>query len=190
MPLYDFYHDYQINDDDIDCGRIIQVGCDGEHYYINPCDLLAECGYEPFIISDHRCEMVTDLGLNPGEILRVNATGDCIESVDINTLVNPAIFDYKVKVSAGDIPDYLNQQIIGISPILVDFPGGDVVRIRFDPTAIPTLPTPPTDCHAVLASQEGSSNYAWECTADNFWASRYVQNDFALTPVANTIEFE
>ena len=190
MPLQEFYGSHEINDDNILCGRIIRVDCDLNHTYVDPCELLNACWYNPFIISDHWCEMVSDLWMVAGEILRVNATWDCVESVPLSSIIHPGIFDYKVKVTAWDTEDYLNNQIIWISPIIVDFPAGDVVRISFDPTALPTLPTPPTDCYSVLASQEGTSNYDRVCTPDNFWASRFVHSDYTIFQTSNTVEFD
>lgn len=63
------------------CGKIIVVGCDGNHYYEDPCEILNSCTLS--IPPVDWCDMVIQIPWwnIAGNILAINSTGTCVERV-------------------------------------------------------------------------------------------------------------
>lgn len=118
MPIVDF-DTYTLNNDNAECWYVLVFDCTlGNFVFRNPCDLLTNCQID---MNDHIdwstfdwCQMVNSPLLNnmlPGYFLRVNMAGTCIEGVDPTTLSR--LHDYRVRCTAGDQEDYLQQKVVG-----------------------------------------------------------------------------
>lgn len=99
--IHVFYNGYDIDDSNIWCGRIIQVGCDNIHRYVDPCEVLRECfeNYDRGVTNTCVQEFFnTDIFSTPvWHVLTVGADG-CISAVNPNTIFN----DTDVLVAVDD----------------------------------------------------------------------------------------
>lgn len=201
MPIVPF-SSYTLNNDNAECWYVLVFDCTlGNFVFMNPCNLLTGCHLD---LNDYidwdtfdRCQIVNSplvTGMLPGNILRVNSTGTCIEWVTLASLINPSMFDYMVKVQATDNPQYLISKIVWtpgrVSVTLI--PGVnqslqiDVIEAGInwllpanpsciDPTYNPTW-------YAALV-YDSVSWVHWECNqnrADSYWYQRYVSADYTI----------
>ena len=200
MPIVDF-STYTLNNDNAECGFVLVLDCTEWNFvFKNPCELLTGCSLD---LNDYidwdtfdRCKMVESpllVGMTAGNILRVNATGTCIEWVPLTTLITSALFDYKVKVTAGDTPDYLSAKIVWTTNrITVTQIPGQALKIdiaaAFQNSILPANPTcidptyNPTG-YATLVYDTASGVHR-ECQQnrwDSYWYQRYLQSDIVIT---------
>ncbi len=126
MWLQPFYGSYEINDDALDCWKIIVVECDGRHVYKDVCELIEDCQY-PITQLEEQCvvDFLNNLDLEtPWNILRISAWG-CLESVD------PAWFfptdPCTVKVDSNDWCGYLEEKLVACVP--ASWPYIDITKI-------------------------------------------------------------
>lgn len=147
MPIVPF-STYTLNNDNAECWYVLVFDCTlGNFVFRNPCDFLTGCQLDLNNYIDRAtfdwCQIVnspliTDID-QPWYILRVNNTGTCIEAVAPNVICPE---DFRVRCTAWDLEDYLQQKIVG-TPNRVNvtlIPGvSQVLQIDIDNTLLDSI---------------------------------------------------
>jgi hypothetical protein len=190
---------YTLNNDNAECWYVLVFDCTlGNFVFKNPCDLLTGCHLDlnDYIDRDtfDWCQIVNSPLITgadvPGNIFRVNMTGTCIEAVPMETLL---WWEYKVGCTSTDIPDYLENKIVGTpDKIIVSLiPGiNQVLQIDIDPAFDDTIfPENPSCVDAWNTTGYATMTYTtllWrhrECSQnrdDWYRFQRYLNADYEI----------
>lgn len=191
---------YTMNNDNAECWYILVFDCSlGNFVFRNPCDLISECQLDINDLVDWDtfdwCQMVSSPlldNMDPGNFVRVNSTGTCLEWVDPTTL--SWLHDYRVRVTAADTEDYLQQKIVWTTNrVSVSLVPGVNQQLKIDiiedwidwllpsnPSCID--PTYNPTWYAQLVYDD-TSGVHWECQQnrwDSYWHQRYIISDIII----------
>lgn len=197
---FPFYSDYIIDDSNIWCGRIIVVGCDNIHRYFDPCDFINDCFRTPEI---DRCNMVVDTptqsaipGAFPWAILAVNSQWNCLEYVDICTMLADCWFvDEKVLASPDDqTPGTLIQKLVScdtwVKINIIEIPWIDAkVQLCLDQITPADIDRNFPNCTGTV--KFNASWFIFDCDDDSGnWlrGQRYASTDVVINQAANLIK--
>jgi len=99
MAIYDFYNWYTIDDNNINCWRIIVADCDGNHHYESICDLINLCTtHSQQLESDCVVDFLNNLDQEQAwYFLRVDSS-HCLEAVELTIPMETCV----VKASNDD----------------------------------------------------------------------------------------
>jgi len=193
-----FYWNYLIDTAGYGCWKIINVQCDwlGNliHAYIDPCELLKQCGYTPFDISEHWDEIIWDLWLNPWEVLIVNPWGTSITSVPASSLF-PTEAQYMVKRNALDpVPWYLWDKLFaGNNVTFTPWLNWYRVNATIPTNAISFLDLTDTPNAYPWCDWVVRVNAAWwlsfQCDNSIYWATRYLPSNTPIPAAQNQSVF-
>jgi len=128
----------------------------------------------------------------PWYFLRVNMAGTCIEGVDPATL--SWLHDYRVRCTADDTEEYLQQKVVGTSNRIVVslIPGVNKhlqidIHPDFEDSILPDIPTCTNSTYNPTGyAQLVYDNVSWvhrECNQnrwDWYWFQRYLQSDITI----------
>lgn len=196
--LYPFYNWYNIDDSQIDCGKIITVNCDWLHTYTNICDLINACVWQIPKQLTKQCIVDffnTTIDTIPATYyLRVSANG-CIEAVAFPDFTTE---DVKFKATSSDWTAwYWNQKIVwditsSIYKTYIDviWPANNQqlsIRIEWPKVDnITDIWVPDCEWAFVKAHLNWEFYYDCEWNWDNaLWAVRYTTNDIVINEWTN-----
>ena len=199
MPIVDF-STYTLNNDNAECWYVLVFDCTlGNFVFKNPCDLLTGCQID---MNDHIdwttfdwCQIVSSPLLNnmlPGYFLRVNMAGTCIEWVDPTSL--SWLHDYRVRCTANDTEDYLQQKVVGTpNRIIVSLVPGVSQHLQVDihpdfknsilpatPTCVDTNYNPTGYAQLVYDTTSWIHRECQQNRGDRFWYQRYLSSDIII----------
>lgn len=163
MALYNFYHDYDIRDDNIWCGQIIVSECDWTHVYRNPCDVFSDCldNLPQQLTSDCVVDFLNSLDTQQvWDFLRIDSS-HCLEAVPLNLVQS----DRLVAVDDGDTPGELEDKIVWCDDISITkiWPAGArQMQICFNwPRTFPALNDVPDNIYN-SCSDESTNAFLWK----------------------------
>ncbi len=139
---------YQVDDSNIDCGRILITTCDPYvHEYVDPCSIVSDCLDNLWRPTIDRCSMLDIDWAGPGAFLRVNNSGDCVEFIDPDTVFATYNTDKQVAIDDAGTPGYLEDKIISTDNTVTITPNGDALDLStgwgdsfFDLSDVPATP--------------------------------------------------